>query len=120
MRLILVALPIALVMLVPSPGSAQSLQSFQDLALRVNLDDRLRIEDQSGAKTTGRLTHLTRDEITIQTSAGEKRFSSAIVRVGPRARLAQERRADGNHACPTVVQIAEDPSGPVADLRRSW
>ena len=67
-------------LLAPSPGSAQPLQSFQDLALRVNLDDRLRIEDQSGAKTTGRLTRLTHDEITIQTDAGEKRFTSATVR----------------------------------------
>ena len=60
-----VALPIALVLLLPSPGLAQPLRSFQDLALRVNLGDRLRIEDQSGARTTGRLTRLTRDEITI-------------------------------------------------------
>ena len=80
MRLLLVALPIALALLAPSPGSAQPLQSFQDLALRVNLDDRLRIEDESGARTTGRLTRLTRDEITISTDAGEKRFTSSTVR----------------------------------------
>ena len=77
---VLVALPIALVLLASSPGSAQSLQSFQDLALRVNLDDRLRVEDQSGARTTGRLTRLTGDEMTIETDAGEKRFTSATVR----------------------------------------
>ena len=76
----LVALPIALVLLAPSLGIAQSLQSFQDLALRVNLGDRLRIEDQSGVKTTGRLTHLTPEEVTIQTGAGEKRFTSTTVR----------------------------------------
>jgi hypothetical protein len=76
----LVALFIALVLLAPSLGAAQPLQSFQDLALRVNLDDRLRIEDQSAVRTTGRLTRLTRDEITIQTDAGEKRFTSATVR----------------------------------------
>jgi hypothetical protein len=68
------------VLLAPTPGLAQSLQSFQDLALRVNLNDRLRIEDQSGVRTTGRLTRLTRDEITIQTDAGEKRFTSDTVR----------------------------------------
>ena len=67
-------------LLAPSPGSAQPLQSFQDLALRVNLDDRLRIEDQSGARTAGRLTRLTGDEMTIETDAGEKRFTSATVR----------------------------------------
>ena len=79
MHLCLVALPIV-VLLAPSPGSAQPLQSFQDLALRINLDDRLRIEDQSGARTTGRLTRLTRDEITISTDVGEKHFTSATVR----------------------------------------
>ena len=56
------------------------LQSFDELALRVNLADHLRIEDQSGAKTTGRLSRLTRDEITIQTDVGEKRFTSVSVR----------------------------------------
>jgi hypothetical protein len=80
MRLVRVALPIAVVLLASSPGSAQPLQSVQGFVLRVNLGARLQIEDQSGAKTTGRLTHLTRDEITIQTDAGEKRFASAIVR----------------------------------------
>ena len=80
MRLCLVVLSIAVVLLAPSPGSAQPLQSFQDLALRIDLDDRLRIEDPSGVRVTGRLTHLTRDEITLSTDAGEKRFTSATVR----------------------------------------
>jgi hypothetical protein len=56
------------------------LQSFEDLALRVNLDDQLQVEDRSGAKATGRLTRLTRDEIAIQTDAGEKRFTTDTVR----------------------------------------
>jgi hypothetical protein len=64
----------------PSQGSAQALQSFEDLALRVNLDDQLQVEDQSGVKATGRLTRLTRDEIAIQTDAGDKRFVSDTVR----------------------------------------
>ena len=80
MRLNLITLPIALVLVAPSFGAAQPIQSFQGLALRVNLDDRLRVEDQSGARTTGRLTRLTRDEIAIQTDAGEKRFTTATVR----------------------------------------
>ena len=71
---------VALMLLAPSPGWAQALQSFEDLALRVNLDDRLRVEDQSGVRTTGRLTRLTGDEITIQNDAGETRFTSATVR----------------------------------------
>jgi hypothetical protein len=55
-------------------------QSFEELALRVNLDDHLQIEDRSGAKATGRLSRLTRDELAIQTDAGEKRFTSGTVR----------------------------------------
>jgi hypothetical protein len=53
---------------------------LEDLALRVNLDDQLRVEDQSGGRTTGRLTRLTADEITIQTDAGEKHFTQETVR----------------------------------------
>jgi hypothetical protein len=64
----------------PSQGSAQALQSFEDLSLRVNLDDQLHVEGQSGVKATGRLTRLTRDAIAIQTDAGEKRFASDTVR----------------------------------------
>ena len=70
----------ALVLIAPSRGSAQALQSFADLALRVNLDDRLRVEDQSGVKATGRLMRLTRDDIAILTDAGEKRLKSDTVR----------------------------------------
>ena len=71
---------LALILLGPSRGWAQVLQSFEELALRVNLDDQLRVEDQSGGRTTGRLTRLTRDEMAIQTEAGEKRFTSDTVR----------------------------------------
>jgi len=62
------------------PVTAQPLQSFENLALRVNLDDRLRVEDQAGVTATGRLTRLTRDDLTIQTDAGEKHFSRDKVR----------------------------------------
>ena len=80
MRAGLAGLPIALVLLAPSPGAAQPLQSFQDLALRVNLDDEIRIEDRSGVRTTGRLTRLSADEITIQTAAGDKHFGRETLR----------------------------------------
>jgi hypothetical protein len=70
---------VALTLLVPSVGAAQVLQSFEDLPLRVNLNDQLQIQDASGAKVTGRVTRLTRDEIMIQTSAGEKRFTRGTV-----------------------------------------
>ena len=71
---------IAYLLAPPLPVTAQPLQSFDTLALRVNLDDQLRVEDQSGVKATGRLTRLTRDDITIQTDAGEKHFTSEQVR----------------------------------------
>jgi hypothetical protein len=71
---------LALMLLGPSQGWAQVLGSFEDLALRVNLDDQLQVEDQSGARATGRLSSLTRDELAIQTDAGEKRFASDTVR----------------------------------------
>jgi hypothetical protein len=80
MRRTVVVSFLAVVLLAPSRGSAQVLQAFEDLALRVNLDDQLQVEDQSGVKATGRLTHLTRDEFTIQTDAGEKRFTGEDVR----------------------------------------
>ena len=70
----------ALILLAPSQGSAQALQSFEDLALRVNLEDQLQVEDQLGGRATGHLTRLTRDEMAIQTEAGEKRFKSDTVR----------------------------------------
>ena len=61
-------------------GSAQTLQSFEDLALRINIDDQIRVQGQSGGSVTGRLTRLTRDSITILTNAGEKQFTSDAVR----------------------------------------
>jgi hypothetical protein len=79
-RRIVLVLCCALVLLAPSYGSAQALQSFEDLALRVNLDDRVRVEDQFGVRATGHLTRLTRDEIAIRTDVGEKRFTSDTVR----------------------------------------
>lgn len=71
---------VVLILLAPSQGWAQALQSFEELALRVNLDDQLQVEDQSGARATGRLTRLTRGEMAIQTDAGEKRFTSDTIR----------------------------------------
>ena len=73
----LVILAVSLV--APSQGSAQALQSFEDLALRVDLDDRLLVEDASGGRTTGRLAGLTAGEITLQTAAGEKHFTRETV-----------------------------------------
>jgi hypothetical protein len=67
-------------LLIPSHGWAQVVQSFEELPLRVNLGDQLQIEDQSGAKVTGRLTRLTRNDMAIDTNAGEKRLTGDTVR----------------------------------------
>lgn len=56
------------------------LESFELLPLRVNISDRIRIEDQSRATTTGRITRVTREEIAVQTEAGERRFARDDVR----------------------------------------
>jgi hypothetical protein len=62
------------VLIAPTLGSAQSVQLFESVPLRVNVGDQLQIQDESGAKVTGRATRLTRDEIVLETSAGEKHF----------------------------------------------
>jgi hypothetical protein len=71
---------ISCLVLLPIPAGAQTIQSFEDLPLRINLGDQVRVKDESGARTAGRLTRFTRDEITIQTDAGEKRLSAETVR----------------------------------------
>jgi hypothetical protein len=60
---------------------------LEDLALRVNLDDRLSVVDRSGRVTTGRLTTLTADEAVLWTEAGDERFTrETIERVAARRR----------------------------------
>jgi hypothetical protein len=74
---------------VPPAGGALGVQAslLEDLALRVNLDDQLRVDDRSGVATIGRLTRLTAEEITLQTAAGEKHFTRDTVRqIGVRRR----------------------------------
>lgn len=70
------------------PSSHADEQGFvADLALRVNLDDQLQVESQSGRRTTGRLTRLNADVFTLRTAAGEMAFSRETVRsVGVRRR----------------------------------
>jgi hypothetical protein len=64
----------------PTHGSSPAPGPFDDLALRVNLGDPLRVEEWSGARTFGRLKALTGNEMTLETAAGDRHFSSAIVR----------------------------------------
>jgi hypothetical protein len=75
-----IAICCALILAAPGHASAQVVQAFEDLALRVNLDDHLRVEDESGRRAAGRLTRLTPDEIAILTDAGERRFTHGTVR----------------------------------------
>jgi hypothetical protein len=70
----------AVILSAPSHASAQVVQAFEDLALRVNVDDHLRVQDESGRQAAGRLTRLTPDEIVILTDAGERRFTHGTVR----------------------------------------
>ena len=67
---------------VPESRAASGVHAslLEDLALRVNLDDQLRVEEQSGLRTTGRLTRLTADEITIHTDVAEKHFTREAIR----------------------------------------
>ena len=68
---------------VPRSGSTIGVQAslLEDLALRVNLYDQLRVDDRLGSRTIGRLTRLTADEITLQTAAGEKNFTRESMRL---------------------------------------
>jgi hypothetical protein len=50
------------------------------LALRVDLGDWIRVEDQSGTRVSGRLTDLTGEAMTIESDAGPRRFTAASVR----------------------------------------
>ena len=108
MRRAAVVVSIALGLLAPSPGLAQPLESF--LSLPIKSGDRLRIEDQSGAAFTGRLTHLAGGEIAILTDAGEKRFTGAGVR---EVAVRKQRRLVG-----TLVGAAVGAAlGALADCR---
>jgi hypothetical protein len=73
MRFSLVALMAGAIAFAPSPASAQS-TSFDDLAVRLEVGEKLRVEDRSGARTSGRLAGLTADTITLETGEGERRF----------------------------------------------
>jgi len=71
---------ISLLVLLPLPDWAQPLDSFERLALLINLDHHIQVQEQSGIAYAGRLTSLTRRDLVIETAAGEKRFTNDIVR----------------------------------------
>lgn len=76
---------VALLFVAPSIAVAQT-SSFRDLALRVNVGDRLEVKDPAGATTGGRLVGLTPTEITLQTASGERRFGVEVLSISVRHR----------------------------------
>jgi hypothetical protein len=70
---------ILLTLAVSSAASAQRVASFSDIGRRVSLDDRILVEDRSGAMAKGRVTIITADAITLDTPSGEHRFASESV-----------------------------------------
>jgi hypothetical protein len=88
-RLSLLTVSVALLLLGPSIGAAQT-ASFRELALRVNLEDRLKVEDLSGVTTTGRLVGLTGTEIVLETHAGKRRFGPNVASIAVRPHAMRE------------------------------
>lgn len=70
----------SLLALAPAQGLAQVLQSFEDIALRVNLGDRIEAEDHTGNRIAGQVIGLRRGEIAVQTGAGEVRLARDTTR----------------------------------------
>jgi hypothetical protein len=73
MRLVPVALILGLVALAPS-SAAQPSTSFEELGRHLRAGSKVRVEDRSGATTTGRFAALTADEIVVDTGSGRRRF----------------------------------------------
>jgi hypothetical protein len=69
----------------PSIAAAQR-SPFLDLALRVNVGDRIEVKDLAGATTAGRLVGLTPTEITLHTASGERRFGVGVLSISVRHR----------------------------------
>ena len=67
----LVLLLSALLVFSARVSTAQTISSFEDLALRVNLNDTLRVVDQSGKDVSGTLTRLTREALTLRAASGD-------------------------------------------------
>lgn len=62
-------------------AAAQPVATFADLPARLNVGDRVSVEDRSGAVTSGRLERLTPEELAVAPGAGTARvFPAASVR----------------------------------------
>lgn len=71
---------LAIAFVSPTSGRAQQIQSFADLPLRINRDDRVRVVDPSGTRTTGRVVSFGREGLTLATDGGDRLFTSESVR----------------------------------------
>lgn len=62
-------------------AAAQPVATFADLPVRLNVGDRVSVEDRSGAVTSGRLERLTPEELAVAAETGTARvFPAARVR----------------------------------------
>ena len=71
---------VAMLLAVRSVYAGQTVEAFEQLALLVNLADQVHVLDRSGTVHAGRITQLTRAELTVQTEAGAKHFTSDSIR----------------------------------------
>lgn len=70
-----------LIMMLAAPlARAQTLDTFEQLPLRINAGSTVRIVDNAGAKVTGRVAAFGDDGLTIRTEAGDRRFGAEAVR----------------------------------------
>lgn len=60
-------------------ASAQVVATFADLPLRLNIGERVTVEDRSGAAVKGTVQRLTSEEIVVTTTGGERVFTRASV-----------------------------------------
>lgn len=78
-QVLLVSCSAAVMLALPTAG-AQQVESFRQLPLSINRDDRVRVVDQSGAEVTGRVIGFGRDGLMVRTKADDRRFTSEAVR----------------------------------------
>lgn len=109
MRRTLVLSLVVVVLATPSRGISQSVTSFTDLPLRVNRGDQVRVLDQSGARTTGRVVSFGRDGLTLATDGGERRFAGESVRRVDRRGPSKAKGAIYGIGVVAIIQLAAFP-----------
>jgi hypothetical protein len=74
-----IALVLALTALVSAPAAAQTAASFNDLTLRLRVDDTVRLRDTSGRIVRGRITAVSSDQIVIDVNGQPTTFPAGRV-----------------------------------------